>query len=179
MKKKIIIISSSPRSDGNSEILCKEFAKGAVEAGHSVEIIYINKQNINYCTGCGTCFNNRGTCSQQDDMSAILNKMIASDVIVMATPVYFYTMCGQMKTFIDRTCAAYTEIKNKEFYFIVTAAVNSQKAMERTIEEFRGFTACLNKPLEKGIIYGIGAWNIGDILKTKAVAQAYETGSKI
>jgi len=58
------------------------------------------------------------------------DKMIAADVIVMATPVYFYTMNGQMKTLIDRTCSRYTEIKDKEFYFIMTAAEYTRQAMQ-------------------------------------------------
>ena len=61
------------------------------------------------------CLNGLKKCPQKDDMADILSKMISSDVIVMATPVYFYTMCGQMKTFIDRTCARYTEIKTRTF----------------------------------------------------------------
>jgi multimeric flavodoxin WrbA len=97
----------------------------------------------------------------------------------MATPVYFYTMCGQMKTLIDRTCARYTEINNKEFYFIVTAADRNKQAMERTLEEFRGFTYCLEGAEEKGIIYGTGAWNIGDIKKSDAMNKAYETGKTL
>ena len=59
-------------------------------------------------------------------MAGILEKMIEADVIVMATPVYFYTMDAQMKTLIDRTCSRYTEIVNKEFYFIATAADNTK-----------------------------------------------------
>lgn len=77
----------------------------------------------------------------------------------MVTPVYFYTMCAQMKTLIDRTCSRYSEINNKNFYFIVTAADSNKRAMERTLEEFRGFTSYLNGAKEKGVIYGIGARN--------------------
>jgi multimeric flavodoxin WrbA len=109
-------------------------------------------------------------------MTEILEKMEAADVIVMATPVYFYTMCGQMKTLIDRCCAFYTEIRNKDFYFIVTAAVNSKPKMERTLEEFRGFLSCLSNPKEKGVIFGTGAWNIGDIKKSTAMHEAFEMG---
>jgi multimeric flavodoxin WrbA len=112
-------------------------------------------------------------------MAEVLDKMVRADVIVMATPVYFYTMCGQMKTLIDRTCARYTEISNKQFYFIVTAADNSVPAMERTIEEFRGFTYCLDAPEEKGIIYGTGAWNKGEIKGMPAMEEAYEMGKAI
>ncbi|NTU59025.1 MAG: flavodoxin family protein [Chlorobiaceae bacterium] len=174
--KSLLVISSSPRKGGNSDLLCDQFVSGAKEAGHQVEKIFLKNKQINYCTGCGSCFNGSKSCPQKDDMAEILEKMIAAEVIVMATPVYFYTMCGQMKTFIDRTCARYTEISDKEFYFIVTAAVDSTPAMQRTIEEFRGFTSCLENPREKGIIYGTGAWNIGDIRKSKAMTIAYEMG---
>ena len=146
------------------------------EAGHHAEKIFLKDKKINYCTGCGTCLNGKKSCPQKDDMAEILEKMVDADVIVMATPVYFYTMCGQMKTMIDRTCARYTEISNKEFYFIVTAADNSKPAMERTIEEFRGFTYCLDGETEKGIIYGIGAWEKGDIIGKPAMKEAYQSG---
>ena len=78
------------------------------------------------------------------------------DVIVLATPVYFYTMSAQMKTLIDRCCAGYLEIRDKEFYFIVAAAETSVAAMERTIDGFRGFLDCLDNPQEKGVVYGVG-----------------------
>lgn len=105
--------------------------------------------------------------------------MIAADSIVMATPVYFYTMNGQMKTLIDRTCSRYTEINDKEFYFIVAAADDSKQAMERKLEGFWGFTSCLECAKEKGVIYGTRAWNIGDIKGSKAVGQAYEMGKAV
>ena len=178
MNKKVLVFSSSPRRAGNSDLLCDEFISGARQTGNQVEKIFIKDKNINYCTGCGTCFNGK-SCPQKDDMAGLLEKMIAADVIVMATPVYFYTMCGQMKTLIDRTVARYTEISNKEFYFIATAAVNSKPALERTIEGFRGFTSCLSKPKEKGVIYGTGAWEKGDIIGKPAMKQAFETGKNV
>lgn len=175
--KKILIISATPRRGGNSDLLCDEFMKGAQEAGHETEKIVLRDKIIRYCRGCGVC-NEKKPCPQKDDMADILQKMIDYDVIVMATPVYFYTMNGQMKTFIDRTCARYTEISNKEFYFIVAAADSSKAAMERTIEGFRGFTACVDNPKERGIIYGVGAWQIGDIKSKKSMTEAYEMGKK-
>lgn len=179
MSKKVLIISSSPRRNGNSDLLCDQFIAGAQEAGHYAEKIFLKDKKINYCTGCGTCIDGKKSCLQKDDMAEILEKMVDVDVIVMATPVYFYTMCGQMKTLIDRTCARYTEISNKEFYFIVTAAVNSKQAMERTLEEFRGFTSCLSHPKEKGIIYGTGTWEKGEIIGKPAMKQAFEMGKKV
>jgi multimeric flavodoxin WrbA len=112
-------------------------------------------------------------------MAEVLDTMIAADVIVMATPVYFYTMNGQMKTMIDRTYARYTQISDKEMYFIMTAAVNNKKSLERTLEGFRGYTSCLTGAKEKGIIYGTGAWNKGDIKESRAMNEAYEMGKKV
>lgn len=179
MSKKVLILSASPRKGGNSDMLCDQFMLGAKEAGNQTEKIFLRDKTINYCTGCGTCFNMGEGCPQKDDMEEILEKMIAADAIVMATPVYFYTMNGQMKTLIDRTCSHYMEISDKDFYFIATAANDSKQAMERTFEGFRGFTSCLEGAKEKGIIYGTGAWNIGDIKETKAMEQAYEMGKTV
>jgi multimeric flavodoxin WrbA len=179
VNKKVLVLSSSPRKGGNSELLCDQFLKGSNETGNLTEKIFLKDKKINYCTGCGTCIDKGKSCPQKDDMAEILDKMVAADVIVMATPVYFYTMCAQMKTLIDRTCARYTEITNKDFYFIVTAADNSNSAMERTLVEFRGFTYCLNRPTEKGIINGTGAWNIGDIKKSNAMKKAFEMGKTV
>lgn len=179
MSKKVLILSASPRKGGNSDLLCDQFMLGAKEAGNQTEKIFLRDKTINYCTGCGTCFNMEKGCPQEDDMPEVLEKMIAADVIVMATPVYFYTMNGQMKTLIDRTCSRYTEVSDKDFYFIATAADDSKQAMERTFEGFRGFTSCLEGANEKGAIYGTGAWNIGDIKGSKAMEQAYEMGQAV
>jgi multimeric flavodoxin WrbA len=178
MSKKVLILSSSPRKKGNSNALCDRLMEGAIEANHRVEKVVLAEKTINYCTGCYAC-QKTGRCAQKDDMAPILDSMVAADVIVLATPVYFYTMCAQMKTAIDRTVARYTQIANKEFYFIVAAADSNKAAMERTIEGFRGFTSCLRGAKEKGIVYGTGAWQIGDILTSRAMKQAYEMGKAL
>jgi multimeric flavodoxin WrbA len=179
MNKKVLVLSSSPRKGGNSDTLCDQFILGAKEAGNDAEKIFLKGKKVNYCFACATCYSEGKSCPQKDDMAQILQKMIDADVIVMATPVYFYTMCGQMKTLIDRTVSRYTEIKNKDFYFIATAAVHNAGSLERTMEEFRGFTACLNNPTEKGIVYGTGAWNVGDIKSTNAMNEAFEMGKSV
>jgi multimeric flavodoxin WrbA len=179
MSKNILIISGSPRKHGNSDLLCDQFLKGAKDAGNQVEKIFLRDKKINYCIACDGCKRNGGKCVQKDDMAEILEKFLAADVIVMATPVYFYTMDAQMKTLIDRTYAKFSEISNKDMYFIVTAADTNKNAMARTIEGFRGFTSCYTGLTEKGIIYGTGAWNIGDIKGSKAMDEAYEMGKSI
>lgn len=179
MKKKIIIISGSPRKGGNSDILCDEFAKGASEVGYEVEKIRIAERQISFCTACYACKENH-KCIQKDDMAEILDKMVNADVIVLATPVYFYTMCAQMKAFIDRTLPRYTEIIGKDFYYIATMADTDNAAMDRTFEGLRGFSIeCLYGTKEKGVIYGSGAWQLGDIQRTAAMKQAYEMGKRV
>lgn len=177
--KRILIISASPRKGGNSDILCDRFAEGAAESGHNVEKIFLAGKNIGYCRGCGAC-NTTHKCVQKDDMAEIIEKMVMADVIVFATPVYFYTMDGQMKTFIDRTVPRYTEITDKDFYFIMTAADTEKENLTRTIEAFRGFTEdCLQGAREAGIIYGVGAWKVGEIKNTPTYNEAYEMGRSI
>lgn len=177
---KVLVISSSPRKGGNSDSLCDSFIKGAQESGHSVTKVFLKDKKINYCTGCGFCNTNDYTaCSQKDDMAEILEQMVNTDVIVMATPVYFYAMCAQMKTFIDRCCSRYTHIINKNFYFILTAADDNKNALSRTVEEFRGFLDCLENPKEKGILYGTGVWKKGDVDSTTLLQEAYNMGKSI
>lgn len=176
MTKNILVLSSSARKGGNSDLLCDQFVKGATESGNQVEKIFINDKKINFCLGCGVC-NTTHRCIQRDDMAELLDKMVKADVIVLATPVYFYSMNGQLKTLIDRTVPRYEEISNKEFYFIVAAADESQTNMHRTIEGLRGFTEdCLPGAREAGIIYGTGAWQKGEVRDTPAWNQAYEMG---
>ena len=178
--KNVLIISSSPRKGGNSDTLCDSFFKGAEESGNKVSKIFLKDKKINYCTGCGFCNTNDYTaCSQKDDMADILEQMIAADVIVFATPVYFYAMCGQMKTFIDRCCSRYTHILNKQFYYIITAADDNKDALNRTVEEFRGFLDCLEGAEEKGILYGAGVWEKSDVQNSPFLNQAYEMGKSV
>jgi multimeric flavodoxin WrbA len=176
MTKKVVILSASPRKGGNSDLLCDQFLRGAQEAGHQAGKIVLREKKIGYCVACDACQKNGGRCGQQDDMAGILEQMIAADVIVMATPVYFYTMNAQMKTLIDRCYARYTAISGKEFYFIMTAAVGQKSLLERTLESLRGFTACLDGAKERGVVYGTGAWQVGEIKKSPALGEAYEMG---
>lgn len=179
MSKKVLVLSASFRKHGNSDILCDQFIKGAQEAGNEVEKIFVNDKQIHFCRGCGVC-NTTHKCIQKDDMAEILDKMVTADVIVMATPVYFYAMNGQMKTLIDRSVPRYEEIAGKDFYFILSAADTDEKMLQRTIEGFRGFTEdCLPEAHEKGIIYGTGAWQIGEIKDSPAFQQAYEMGKQV
>lgn len=172
--KNILVISASPRKGGNSDVLCDEFIKGAQQAGHKTEKIFLRNFKVNYCTGCGVC-NSTHKCVQKDDMAEIMDKMVNADVIVFATPVYFYTMDAQLKTLIDRTVPRYTEMVNKEVYYILTAADTNAANLEKTVESIRGFTLdCLDGAVEKGILYGTGVWDKGEVQSSAHMKTAYE-----
>lgn len=189
MSKKVLVISASPRKEGNSDILCDQFIKGAKETGAEIKKIFVADKKINYCTGCGGCYTadfKDGKCTQyDDDMPEIIQDMIDADVIVMATPVYFYTMDAQLKTLIDRTVPRYMAIENTDFYFLITGAANKKELLERTVNGLRGYLACLpsakegGSGKEKGTVYGINSFEKGIVKDTPAYNEAYEMGKSI
>lgn len=175
--KSVLIVSSSPRRGGNSETLCEQFKKGAEETGHRVEMININDYDIHYFDRAEYIRGEEETFD--DDAMIIINKMKAADVIVLASPVYFYSMTGQMKTLIDRTYNHEKDLGEKEFYYIVTSTDRDAEALDGTIEGFRGFARCLYKSLERGIVRGNGARERGAILNHPAMQEAYELGKNV
>lgn len=179
MSKKVLVLSGSPRKGGNSDLLCDAFIKGARESGNEVEKIFIRSRKIAYCNACYYCKKSGGKCAINDDMSEILDKMQAADVIVMASPVYFYSVDAQMKALIDRSVARWTQIENKEFYYIMTAAENSSTVMDCTLECFRGFAVCLDGSKERGVIYGKGVYEAGEIKNMPVMQEAYEMGKNV
>ena len=131
MNKKILIISSSPRKGGNSETLAAAFAKGAREAGHQVETVYLREKQVGFCKGCLACLK-LGHCVIRDDAVEIAAQMHDANVLVFATPVYYYCVSGQLTGFhfgrrlmfsaaeinrfverIDTECRQRKELKNR------------------------------------------------------------------
>ena len=175
--KNILIISGSPRKNGNSDTLCDQFAKGASGAGHQVEKIFLGDKKLGFCTACYAC--QSGNCPQQDDAVWIAEKMLTADVIVLSTPVYFYTMSAQLKTLIDRSVMYYPRIEKKEFYYIMTMADTEKANFRGTIEALRGFVDCCEKSVEKGMIEAVGVYEKGEIRNTPFMQQAFEMGKSV
>ncbi len=174
MSKQVLILSGSPRKGGNSDTLCDRFAAGAREAGHFVEKFSLAGKQIAPCRGCYAC--KSGLCPQQDAARVFVEKMLTADVIVLGTPVYFYSMCAQLKALIDRSVMVYPRIVNKEFYYIMTMADTEIPCFKGTIEALRGFVACCEGSEEKGMICAEGVYNYGEIKDKPAMQQAYEMG---
>lgn len=178
MGEKVLILSGSPRKDGNSDTLCDEFARGAADAGHAVEKIRVADSDIAPCRACYAC-KNGGVCVIKDGMADVLQKMIDCDVLVLASPVYFYSVSAQLKAVIDRSVARWTEVKNKELYYIVTAADGEKAAAETTLACFRGYADCVDGAREMGVIYGMGVYEKGEVNATDAMVKAYNMGKNV
>jgi multimeric flavodoxin WrbA len=181
MGKNVLIISSSPNKLGNSNLLCKEFEKGAIEANNSVETIFLRDKKIGYCVACQYCKRNGpvGECAIKDDMAEILEKMDKADVIVLATPTYFYGMTAQLKTVLDRTYANWMALSHKELYYIITCADDSNECIDKVIDGLNGWEICLEAPMRKGVIYGKGVGAPGEIKNKEIMQEAYEMGKGV
>ncbi len=178
-KKKVLILSGSPRKGGNSDILCDEFMRGAEEAGNNVEKIRVAAKKIAPCLACYYCSDHGGQCVQKDDMAEVMQKMIDADVIVLASPVYFYSVNAQLKAVIDRTVARWQEVKNKEFYYIVTMADETPSSADTTLACFRGYADCVEGAAEKGVIIGNGVYTPGEVKNSEAMSKAYAMGKNV
>ncbi len=174
MGKRILAVVSSPRKGGNSETLVRQFIKGAEESGNVTDTVILREKKIAPCIACEACLSNGGTCVQKDDMAEVIEKMVAADVIVLSTPVYYYSISAQLKVMIDRMLAGGSRMKGKEFYFIATAA-DGKGAMETTMKDMEGFAACVPGSVVKGKVYG-SAFCVGEIKGKAAMDEAYQLG---
>lgn len=179
MSKKVLILSGSPRKGGNSDLLCDEFLRGAQEAGHEVEKIRVAAKKVAPCSACYYCRAHGGACVQKDDMAEILQKMIGADVLVLASPVYFYSIDAQLKAVIDRTVARWLEVKDKELYYIVTMADEDTRSADTTLACLRGYADCVQGAAEKGVIIGSGVYEPGKVKDTAAMHKAYQMGKNV
>ncbi len=176
MSKQVLIIGTSPRKNGNSNRLAEEFKKGAESAGNEVEMVYLYDKKIGFCHGCLACQKTK-KCVIKDDANEIVEKMKTADVIVWATPVYYYEMSGQMKTMIDRSNPLFSdEYSFRDIYLLATAADSGEYAMDGAIKGLQGWIDCYEGTNLKGIVKGLGVTNAGEIENSPALKEAYEMG---
>lgn len=177
--KKIYVVSSTMRKNGNSDVLCDAFIKGAVESGNSVEKLRLKDIELKFCIGCLSC-QRTGKCVLNDDVNKFLDEVQGSDVLVFATPIYYYAVSGQLKTFLDRMNPLFPkDNKFKKVYLLATAADGAEEAMDGAIKEVEGWISCFEGVELAGVVYGTGATDIGDIKGTAAEKKAYEIGKSI
>ena len=179
MAKKVLVISTSLRERSNSEALADAFAEGAKAAGNDVEKISLRGKKISFCRGCLACLG-KGRCVIQDDAPAITEKMKGAEVIVWATPIYYYEMSGQMKTMLDRANPLYpADYAFRDIYLLAAAADADKSAMDGAIKGLEGWIACFEKARLAGTVFGGGADAIGTIQGNPALDEAYEMGKRV
>lgn len=174
--KKVLVLSASPRKNGNSDILCRQFMKGAAEAGHQAEIIYLYDRKIGFCRACYACFRT-GSCVLGDDMEEILDRIREADVLVIATPVYFFSMSGMLKTVIDRFLPRWQDLGGHDTYLIITGH-DGKEGLSLAGEELTRIFESLGDRV-RGVIWGEGVWQKGEVKGTKAMEEAFRAGQSI
>lgn len=178
MGKKILAISTSLRTNGNSETLLDSFIEGAKASGNDVEKITLKGKRIEFCRGCLAC-QKIGKCVIDDDSIEIVKKMKEAKVLVFATPIYYYEMCGQLKTLLDRANSLYdSDYKFEDVYVLSTAAEDDEGVDERAVNGVCGWIDCFERCSLKGTVFAGGVTDVGEIKNHPALKRAYEMGLK-
>ncbi|WP_087064867.1 flavodoxin family protein [Intestinibacillus massiliensis] len=180
MKKQVLALSTSPRRGGNSELLADAFLHGAAAAGHETEKICLYDKNIQFCRGCLACQKTQ-RCVIHDDVEGILEKMRRADVVVFATPIYFYEMSGQMKTLLDRSNPLFpAEYAFRDVYLLASAADGDESAMNGAVKGLEGWISCFDQARLTGVMRGVGVDSPGAIRACPAILeQAAQMGRNV
>lgn len=175
----ILILSGSPRKGGNTDLLVEAFVKGATQK-HQVEIVSIHDYKVKPCMGCNACVRNeQHTCVQKDDMSFIYEKMRRADMLVIASPVYFYGLSAQLKAVIDRF---HNPIRNsfpvKKMALLLVGADTLPELFDCILTQYQ---LCLNyfRLEDAGRVLVRGVKDKGDIKNTEALNEAFLLGINI
>ncbi len=179
MSKRVLIVASSPRRNGNSNCLAESFARGAEQAGHQVETVYLCEKDIGFCRGCLSCQTTQ-RCVIKDDASTIAQQMGKADVLMFATPIYYYGMSGQMKTMLDRANPLFpSDYAFRDVYLLTAAAEDDAETPEGAVHGLQGWISCFEKARLAGSVFAGGVTDAGDIEGHPAMQTAFEMGSRI
>ena len=179
MRKNVLILSSSPRKGGNSETLAAAFAEGAQEAGNQVETVYLRDMQYGFCKGCLAC-QKAGHCVIKDDAAEIAARRHDADVVVFATPVYYYRGSGQLKTMLDRANPLFgTDYAFTKVYLLATAAEDESETVEGTVKAVQGWVDCFDRCELAGTVFAGGVTDAGEIAGHPALEKAYQMGKEI
>ena len=180
MSKKVLILSTSPRRGSNSEALAEAFAGGAREAGHEVELIALRGKELRFCLGCFAC-QKSGRCVIKDDMQEIVPKMEQADVLVFATPIYYYEMSGQMKTLLDRGNPLFvSDYRFRDVYLLASAAEDEDFVPQRAVSGLEGWIECFPKARLAGTVFGGGVTETGEMKNhPEKLREAFALGSQV
>lgn len=182
MGKKIVILNGSPRKKGNTSALAAEFARGAREAGHTVTEFFLDSMDIHGCKGC---FGGHGSrecpCVQKDDMMQIYPAVRECDVVVLASPLYYWNMSGQLRTAVDRLFALEEGdgnlLRGNGRSCVLLMAAEGH-GFEDVLTYYEHLTDHLHWKNLGHVLAG-GNGEVGDIAGKPELEQAYELGKSI
>ena len=181
MSKKIIVLNGSPRPKGNTSSLVAEFVRGAEEVDSEVKVFLLDKMNIHGCKGCfGGGKNPESPCVQKDDMDKIYPAYREADIVVLATPLYYWNFSGQLRTAFDRLFAVaecdsnYRNPKKDSVLLMAAEGYGFDDALSyyQNLMKHLGWT-------ELGHVLAGGVMKVGDIKDNPKLKEAYELGKSI
>lgn len=176
---RIVVLVGSMRKGGNTDLLAQAFAEGASK-NNTVEIVSVADYKVNPCIGCNSCFTREGNqCFQKDDMAEIYKKLKMADVLVIASPVYFYGISAELKAIIDRL---HTPIRNefqiKKLALLLVGAATLPELFDAIKLQYQLVLNFFHLE-DAGMVLVRGVKDIGDIKETKALEEAYNLGNSI
>lgn len=174
--KKILVISTSPRRGSNSEALAEAFASGAREAGHEVELVSLRGKDVQFCRGCFVCQETQ-RCVIHDDADTLRQKALEADVLVFATPIYYYEMSGQLKTLLDRFNPLFpSDYAFRDVYLMTAAAEDEDFVPQRALNGLEGWVECFERAKLAGHVFMGGVTEAGEKPEHPALRQARSMG---
>ena len=182
-KKNILVLTGSPRRNGNSDRMADAFIKGAISVGHEVIKFEASRKDIDGCKACKTCWSKGKPCSFQDDFDELAPLLEAADVIVFSTPLYWFSFSSQIKAAIDKMYAYMGKnckrpLKIKESLLLVCGADEGMKIFDGIIATYREIAHYM-KWEDKGVLAVPKVNEKGDIEATDALVKAEEYGKSL
>lgn len=173
---RIVILVGSMRKGGNTDLLAQAFADGARKS-HDVEIVSVADYKVNPCIGCNSCFSREGNlCFQQDDMNKIYNKLKDADIVVAASPVYFYGISSQLKAIVDRLHTPMrNDFKIKKLALLLVGAAALPELFDAILLQYR-LILDFFKLEDTGMVLVRGVKDKGDIKGKESLSEAYNLG---
>lgn len=178
-KMKIVVLTGSPRRNGNTSHMADRFIKGAQEAGHEVYRFDCARHKVSGCIACNACGMN-GNCVLNDDFEELRPHLLAADMVVFATPMYYFGFSAQLKAVIDRFYALNGRIKgaSKQSAFLMAYADTNPKEAEPMVSHYKTLINYLGWK-DRGMVVAPGMWPAGAVQNTSYAKQAYELGRKL
>lgn len=176
---RIVVLVGSMRKGGNTNLLAQVFAEGAGK-NNTVEMISVADYKVNPCIGCNSCFTREANqCFQKDDMAEIYKKLKIADVLVIASPVYFYGISAELKAIIDRL---HTPMRNefqiKKLALLLVGAATLPELFDAIKLQYQLALDFFHLE-DAGMVLVRGVKDIGDIKETKALEEAFNLGNSI